>query len=102
MTADEALAILGGVPPFDRLPPDALQRLAAGITEAKAVPGQAIVREGEAGDRMFFVAGGSVQVLGRSFDGSEIVLARLEPGAYSASRRCCPAAAPGATPPCAR
>ncbi len=82
MTADEALAILRGVPPFDRLPVEALQRLAAGITEAKAVPGQAIVREGDAGDRMFFVAGGSVQVLGRSFDGSEIVLARLEPGAY--------------------
>lgn len=82
MTSDEAIAILRGVPPFDRLPPDALQRLAAGITESKAVPGQAIVREGDAGDRMFFVAGGSVQVLGRSFDGSEIVLARLEPGTY--------------------
>lgn len=82
MTADEALAILRGVPPFDGLPADALERLAAGITEAKAVPGQAIVREGDAGDRMFFVASGSVQVLGRSFDGSEIVLARLEPGAY--------------------
>lgn len=82
MTADEALAILGRVPPFDRLPPDALQRLAGGIAESKAVPGQAIVREGDTGDRMFFVAEGSVQVLGRSFDGSEIVLARLEPGAY--------------------
>ncbi len=82
MTADDALAILRGVPPFDRLPADALERLAAGITEAKAVPGQAIVREGDAGDRMYFVASGSVQVLGRSFDGSEIVLARLEPGAY--------------------
>jgi ferredoxin-NADP reductase/CRP-like cAMP-binding protein len=82
MTADEALALLRGVPPFDLLPSDALQRLAAGIGESKALPGQAIVREGDAGDRMFFVASGSVQVLGRSFDGSEIVLARLEPGAY--------------------
>lgn len=82
MTADDALAILRGVPPFDLLPADTLKRLAAGITEAKALPGQAIVREGDAGDRMFFVAGGSVQVLGRSFDGSEVVLARLEPGAY--------------------
>jgi ferredoxin-NADP reductase/CRP-like cAMP-binding protein len=82
MTADEALALLRGVPPFDLLEPDALQQLAAGITEAKAVPGQAVVREGDTGDRMFFVASGSVQVLGRSFDGSEIVLARLEPGAY--------------------
>ncbi|HUG26256.1 cyclic nucleotide-binding domain-containing protein [Piscinibacter sp.] len=82
MTADESLGILRGVAPFDRLPADALQRLAAGLTEAKAVPGQAIVREGDAGDRMFFVASGSVQVLGRSFDGSEIVLARLEPRAY--------------------
>ena len=77
MNADDALAILRVVPPFDLLPPDALERLAVGITEFKAVPGQAIVREGDAGDRMFFVAGGSVQVLGRSFDGSEIVLARL-------------------------
>ena len=82
MTADDALGILRRVPPFDGLPADALQRLAASITEAKAVPGQAIVREGETGDRMFFVASGSVQVLGRSFDGSQIVLARLEPGAY--------------------
>ena len=82
MNADDALAILRVVPPFDLLPPDALERLAVGITEFKAVPGQAIVREGDAGDRMYFVAGGSVQVLGRSFDGSEIVLARLEPGAY--------------------
>lgn len=82
MTAEESLALLRGVPPFDSLPADALQRLAAGIAEAKAVPGQAIVRQGDAGDRMFFVASGSVQVLGRSFDGSEIVLARLEPGAY--------------------
>ena len=82
MTPDDALAVLRSAPAFDRLPADALQRLAAGITEAKAVPGQAIVREGDAGDRMFFVASGSVQVLGRSFDGSEIVLARLESGAY--------------------
>jgi len=82
MTADDVLAVLRSAPAFDRLPADALQRLAAGITESKAVPGQAIVREGDVGDRMFFVASGSVQVLGRSFDGSEIVLARLEPGAY--------------------
>ena len=82
MTPDDALAVLRSAPAFDRLSADALQRLAAGITEAKAVPGQAIVREGDAGDRMFFVASGSVQVLGRSFDGSEIVLARLESGAY--------------------
>lgn len=82
MTADESLALLHGVPPFDRLPADALQRLAAGITETKALPGQAIVREGDPGDRMYFVADGSVQVLGRSFDGSEVVLARLEPGTY--------------------
>ncbi len=82
MTTDESLALLHGVAPFDRLPVDALGRLAASITETKALPGQAIVREGEHGDRMYFVASGSVQVLGRSFDGSEVVLARLEPGAY--------------------
>ena len=30
MTADDALAILRGVPPFDRLEPEVLARLAAG------------------------------------------------------------------------
>ena len=82
MTADESQALLHGVPPFDRLPVDALRRLAASIAETKALPGQAIVREGELGDCMYFVFSGSAQVLGRSFDGSEIVLARLEPGTY--------------------
>lgn len=82
MIFEEALGLLQGAPPFDTLPPDALATLAAAAAEIKAVPGQAIVREGESGDRMYVVAAGSVQVIGKAFDGSEVVLARLEPGAY--------------------
>jgi ferredoxin-NADP reductase/CRP-like cAMP-binding protein len=82
VSSEEALGLLRHAPPFDCLPPDALAALAEAATQTQAVPGQAIVREGEAGDTMYVVAVGSVQVIGKSFDGSEVVLARLEPGAY--------------------
>jgi ferredoxin-NADP reductase/CRP-like cAMP-binding protein len=82
MSTEAALAILRSLSPFDRLPQDTLAGLAATVAEMKVVPGQAVVREGEKGEQMYIVAAGSVQVLGKSFDGSEIVLARLEPGEY--------------------
>lgn len=82
MIADEALGILKSIPPFDRLRPDEMAGLAASVTESRVVPGQVVVREGETGDRMYLIAEGSLQVLGHSFDGSEMVLARLEAGQH--------------------
>ena len=44
------------------------------------MPGEIIVREGEPGEEFFLVADGAVHVLGRGFDGTDLVLARLEAG----------------------
>ncbi len=44
-------------------------------------PGQVVFRQGEAGDCMYFVQSGTVEVL-RSYDGSESVVARLASGQY--------------------
>ena len=82
MISDDDLELLRSIAPFDRLASDLLTGLAASASEIKVVPGQAVVREGEKGDRMYIVAAGSAQVLGKSFDGSEVVLARLEAGRY--------------------
>ncbi len=82
MIADEALEILEHISPFDALPHSELERLAASATELNAVQGQMILREGERGDQMYLLTKGSVQVLGQAFDGSEVVLARLEAGQY--------------------
>ena len=80
--AKEALGLISGAPAFATLPPDERRRLAACVTEVQATPGELVVREGDRGDRMYFVASGAVQVLGRAFEGSELVLARLEAGQY--------------------
>jgi CRP-like cAMP-binding protein len=44
--------------------------------------GETILGEGDYGDRMYVVESGAVQVWAKAFDGSDIVLARLEQGAY--------------------
>ena len=44
------------------------------------MPGEIIVREGEPGEEFFLVADGAVHVLGRGFDDTDLVLARLEAG----------------------
>lgn len=82
MSPEAALELLRQVPPFDHLSAAALQRLADALVETSMLPGQAIVREGERGDRMYFLAEGAVQVLGRAFDGSDVVLARQDAGSH--------------------
>ena len=80
--ADEALLLLKAIAPFDSLPEDELDRIAAGVTEMRVSPGDPIVREGEQGDALYLIASGSVQVVARAFDGSDVVLARLEAGQF--------------------
>jgi ferredoxin-NADP reductase/CRP-like cAMP-binding protein len=43
-------------------------------------PGEMIFREGDPEDVIYIVTGGSVQLLGRAFDGSDVAFARLGPG----------------------
>ena len=79
-SASEAARLLAAAKPFDRLSDEARLSLAGHARERRFMPGEMIVREGEPGEEFFLVADGAVHVLGRGFDGTELVLARLEAG----------------------
>jgi MFS family permease len=73
---DERLAgLLRQVPPFALLPLAGLERVAAGMRAARFGTGDALMREGEAGDRFLVIESGAVVV---TRAGRE--LARLGPG----------------------
>ena len=59
-----------------------MEQIAAQASLLTASPGELIIREGEVGDCMYVIERGSVQVLTTSFDGSDLVLARLEAGQW--------------------
>jgi ferredoxin-NADP reductase/CRP-like cAMP-binding protein len=79
--ADLAASLLSSAKPFDRLPEATRFRLAGHATDRLATPGEIIVREGDIGDDFYLVAAGALHVLGRAFDGSELVLDRIGSGA---------------------
>jgi nitric-oxide synthase len=56
------------------------ERLAEQAVVVEVPAGERILREGDVGDRMFVVQKGAVQVFTTSFDGSDLVLERLEAG----------------------
>lgn len=78
---DLAASLLAAAKPFNRLPDATRVRLAGYAGERLAIPGEIIVREGEIGEDFYLVAAGALHVLGLAFDGSELVLDRLGPGA---------------------
>ena len=80
--AAEALGLLATVAPFNALPADELSRIAAVVEEQRCVAGDLIVREGDVGDALYLIADGSTQVVGRAFDGSDVVVVRLESGQF--------------------
>lgn len=65
---------------FRGVPEDVLLVLFVGATEVVCRKGQVIVREGEAGDELFIVGAGSVEVFLGYGTGDEISLAILHPG----------------------
>ncbi len=79
-SASEAARLLAATKPFDRLADEARVSLAGHARERRFMPGEIIVREGEPGDEFFLIADGAVHVLGRGFDDTDLVLARLEAG----------------------
>jgi len=79
---NELLALLRSVPFLAPLTASELEHIARQTSTAIATPGQVIVREGEIGDCMYVIERGSVQILTTSFDGSDLVLARLEAGQW--------------------
>lgn len=51
------------VPLFAALPPDAVRQISRLLRPVLAVPGEMVVRKGEDGDAMYFVASGAVEVM---------------------------------------
>jgi nitric-oxide synthase len=82
MLTETSLRRLAGVPFFASLKRPDLERLAAQVRIVTAEPGEVLLREGEHGDRMYIIESGTVQVYATAFDGSDVVLARLDPGQW--------------------
>jgi len=74
--ADE-LRILASVPIFAPLPGTTLEHLAGRLVPLRLEPGTVIVRKGDAGDRFYIIAEGTVEI---SEDGTKI--SELETGGY--------------------
>lgn len=75
--AAEELRVLASVPIFAPLPGGSLEHLASRLVPLRVNAGNAIVREGDAGDRFYIVADGDLDV---SQDG--MVISELGPGGY--------------------
>ena len=63
------VALLRGIPLFEPLAPPVLERLALHLEPVAFGTGQTIIRQGDAGDRLYIVASGEVQV---RIDGSVV------------------------------
>jgi MFS family permease len=66
------LRILASVPIFTPLPGTSLEHLAARLVPLRLEPGTMIVREGDAGDRFYIVAEGTVEISEGGFPLSEL------------------------------
>ena len=69
------IALLRRLPLFAPVPAPALEAAAAALVGLDVAAGEAIIREGEVGDRFYVLDGGSVSVEQRG-----VVIAQLEPG----------------------
>ncbi|MEN6543818.1 cyclic nucleotide-binding domain-containing protein [Parvibaculum sp.] len=74
------LAFLKSVPLFAQMTLDHLMAVDNVMTRQTYLPGERIVREGEAGDKLFIVLSGEVVVRKQTEDGAERDLARLTSG----------------------
>lgn len=65
--APASTALLRRVPMLAALPEPVIERLAREVVAVSFLAGMPIVREGQAGDRFYVVASGTVDILGRTF-----------------------------------
>lgn len=64
----DAATLLGRVKLFEGLPPERLTEVAALLRPRLALPGETLIRRGERGDCMYFIASGAVEVLAPGLD----------------------------------
>jgi CRP-like cAMP-binding protein len=66
---------------FERLPQQALDRLALAFERHKLSDGQVVFHQGDRGDRLYLVESGTIDLV-RSDSGNVHSLGRIEPGGY--------------------
>ncbi len=72
---------LAGNPLFRDLPAELLQQLEPGLALVRLLPGATLVRQGEAGDALFILLSGELEVRVHTADGGGVAVDRLLPGA---------------------
>lgn len=82
ITAQARQDFLQTIPIFAGLDPVALTEIARSAEEAAFRTGEIIVREGEAGNRMFIIRSGQVEIIKHLARAHETVLAVLGPGNF--------------------
>lgn len=73
-------AVLGEVDLFRRLPPAAIERVAAAAQQRTLRRGDVLFHESDPGEELFVVESGRIAIANKSFDGRESVVALMEPG----------------------
>ena len=76
------LAFLRGVTLFAGLPEAPLQRLAAAAQPRRLQKGQLLFGQGEPGDAVYLVAGGSIAIVLATADGRELVINEMRTGDF--------------------
>jgi CRP/FNR family cyclic AMP-dependent transcriptional regulator len=74
--------ILRGVPLFESLDDEAADNLCSLLTMEESEAASILFRAGDAGDSMYVIEEGKVQISMRSADGEELILAVLGPGDF--------------------
>ena len=80
--APDAPKSIAQMPLFSGVPREELASLLTVVAPIKVSRGSAVVREGEAGDSLFLIVQGTLQVATRGADGGDVELARLGPGDF--------------------
>ena len=80
--APDAPKAIAQMPLFSGVPREELTSLLTVVAPIKVSRGSAVVREGEAGDSLFLIVLGTLQVSTRGADGADVELARLGPGDF--------------------
>jgi CRP/FNR family transcriptional regulator, cyclic AMP receptor protein len=73
---------LRNVPLFESLDDDAAEKIRSMLTPEDCSTGQTLFRAGDAGDAMYLIESGKVQISMRSADGEELILAVLGSGDF--------------------